>query len=175
MRSYNTLLVAVFILTANLFASEWVDLGATRPTEPDWDVNVISENNIEISFQFQGYSNELLQNGKNRISFPGGVPILEQGAPNLPRMARSIIIPDLGHMELSILETQFIDIQVSDIEPSKGNLTRDVDPSTVPYTFGKPYELDEFYPAEIAFLREPYILRSLRGQTIVLQPIQYNP
>ena len=175
MRSYNILLIAIFILTVNLFASGWVDLGATRPSEPTWDVNVVSENDIGISFQLQGYSNELLQNGKNRISFPGGVPILEQGAPNLPRMARSIIIPDIAHMELSILETEFIDIQIADIEPSKGNLTRDVNPSTVPYTFGKSYEVDEFYPAEIAFLREPYILRSLRGQTLVLQPIQYNP
>ena len=93
----------------------------------------------------------------------------------MPRMARSIIIPDLANMELSIISSEFIDIPMENIEPSKGNLTRDVDPTTIPYTYGKPYETNEFYPSEIAFLRDPYILRSLRGQTIVYQPIQYNP
>ena len=100
---------------------------------------------------------------------------MERGAPNLPRMSRSITIPDLAHMEISIIKTEFLDIDISDIEPSKGNLTRDIVPSTVSYVYGKFYEVDEFYPSEVAFLREPYILRSMRGQTVVFQPIQYNP
>ena len=78
-------------------------------------------------------------------------------------------------MELSVLETEFIDVPVENIEPSKGNLTRDIDPSTIPYTYGKPYQTDEWYPGNFVFMREPYIMRSLRGQTVVLQPIQYNP
>ena len=90
-------------------------------------------------------------------------------------MARSIIIPDLAHMELSILETEFIDVPMENVEPSKGNLTRDIDPSTIPYTYGKSYQTDEWYPSNFVFMREPYIMRSLRGQTVVLQPIQYNP
>ena len=162
-------------LLAGVSASEWVDMGGPRPSQPTWNVNSISESNIEISFELNGYHHELLENGKNRISFPGGVPILERGAPEMPRMARSIIIPDLANMELSIISSEFIDIPMENIEPSKGNLTRDVDPTTIPYTYGKPYETNEFYPSEIAFLRDPYILRSLRGQTIVYQPIQYNP
>ncbi len=175
MRSHKIISFLLSALAVNLFASEWVDLGVSRPTEPVWNVNVISDNNIEISFQLQGYDLETLQSENNRISFPGGVPILNEGAPNLPRMARSIIIPDLAHMELSVTETEYVDMQISDVESSKGNLTRDVDPATIPYTYGKVYELDEFYPENIVFLREPYILRSLRGQTVVFQPIQYNP
>ncbi len=165
----------VSCLFAGVSASEWVDMGGPRPSQPTWNVNSISESNIEVSFELNGYYNELLENGKNRISFPGGVPILERGAPEMPRMARSIIIPDLANMELSIISSEFTDIPMDNIEPSKGNLTRDVDPTTIPYTYGKPYETNEFYPSEIAFLRDPYILRSLRGQTIVYQPIQYNP
>ena len=165
----------VSCLLAGLSAKEWVDMGEPRPLQPVWDVNIISENNIEISFELGGYHHELLENGKNHISFPGGVPILERGAPEMPRMARSIIIPDLANMELSVINTDFIDIPMDNIEPSKGNLTRDVDPSTIPYSYGKPYETNEFYPSDIVFLRDPYILRSLRGQTIVFQPIQYNP
>ena len=168
------IIVLSFILTG-LFARQWVETGASRPSEPVWDVNSISDRYLEISFDVGGYFIEQLPNGKNRITFPGSVPILESGAPELPRMARSIIIPDLAHMELSVLETEFIDVPVENIEPSKGNLTRDIDPSTIPYTYGKPYQTDEWYPSNFVFMREPYIMRSLRGQTVVLQPIQYNP
>ena len=168
------IIVLSFILTG-LFARQWVETGASRPSEPVWDVNSISDRHLEISFDVGGYFIEQLPNGKNRITFPGSVPILESGAPELPRMARSIIIPDLAHMELSVLETEFIDVPVENIEPSKGNLTRDIDPSTIPYTYGKPYQTDEWYPSNFVFMREPYIMRSLRGQTVVLQPIQYNP
>ena len=168
------IIVLSFILTG-LFARQWVETGALRPSEPNWDVNSISDRHLEIAFDIGGYFIEQLPNGKNRITFPGSVPILESGAPELPRMARSIIIPDLAHMELSVLETEFIDVPVENIEPSKGNLTRDIDPSTIPYTYGKPYQTDEWYPGNFVFMREPYIMRSLRGQTVVLQPIQYNP
>nr|MCS5645662.1 C25 family cysteine peptidase [Candidatus Neomarinimicrobiota bacterium] len=168
------IIVLSFILTG-LFARQWVETGTSRPSEPVWDVNSISDRHLEISFDVGGYFIEQLPNGKNRITFPGSVPILESGAPELPRMARSIIIPDLAHMELSVLETEFIDVPVENIEPSKGNLTRDIDPSTIPYTYGKPYQTDEWYPSNFVFMREPYIMRSLRGQTVVLQPIQYNP
>ena len=168
------IIVLSFILTG-LFARQWVETGTSRPSEPVWDVNSISDRHLEISFDVGGYFLEQLPNGKNRITFPGSVPILESGAPELPRMARSIIIPDLAHMELSVLETEFIDVPVENIEPSKGNLTRDIDPSTIPYTYGKSYQTDEWYPSNFVFMREPYIMRSLRGQTVVLQPIQYNP
>ena len=175
MKLVKKLFIMIPCLLAGLTASEWVDLGDVRPSQPIWDVNSISESNIEITFELGGYYQELLDNGKTRVSFPGGVPILERGAPEMSRMARSIIIPDLANMELSVTSTDFIDIPLDNVEPSKGNLTRDVDPSTVPYTFGKAYETNEFYPKDIVFLRDPYILRSLRGQTIVFQPIQYNP
>ena len=87
------------------FASEWVALGAPEPLEPSWNVNAISSSNLEISFKLKGFLQDHLKNGLNRISFAGSVPILERGAPNLPRMSRSITIPDLAHMELSIIET----------------------------------------------------------------------
>ena len=128
MKLVKKLFIMIPCLLAGLTASEWVDLGDVRPSQPIWDVNS--------------------DNGKTRVSFPGGVPILERGAPEMSRMARSIIIPDLANMELSVISTDFIDIPLDNVEPSKGNLTRDVDPSTVPYTFGKAYETNEFYPKD---------------------------
>ena len=129
----KSMMIISLVMIGHLFASEWVDLGAPDPLEPTWEVNAISSSDLEISIQIKGFLRDHLKNGLNRISFPGSVPILERGAPNLPSMSRSIIIPDLAHMELSIIKTEFVDIDISDIEPSKGNLTRDIVPSTVPY------------------------------------------
>ena len=153
-----------------LFASEWVDLGAPEPSEPSWGVNAISSSDLEISLELKGFLQDHLKNGLNRISFPGSVPILERGAPNLPSMSRSITIPDLAHMELSIIETEFVDIDISDIEPSKGNLTRDIVPSTVPYVYGKSYEMDEFYPSKVAFFCLLYTSPSPRDGLLSRMP-----
>ena len=57
----------VSCLLVGLSAAEWVDMGEPRPLQPVWDVNIISENNIEISFELGGYHHELLENGKNHI------------------------------------------------------------------------------------------------------------
>ena len=158
-----------------LLAREWVETGTSRPAEPVWVVNTISDNQLEISFDLGGYFVEDLANGKNKITFPGGVPNLEVGTPDLPKMAQSIIIPDLAHMELSIVESEFVEFFMENLISSKGNLTRNINPASVPYTFGQAYETDEFYPQDIVFMRNPYIMRTVRGQAIVFQPIQYNP
>ena len=170
----NIVVTMAFFVTG-LLAREWVETGTSRPSEPVWVVNSISENELEISFDLGGYFVEDLANGNNKITFPGGVPNLEEGTPDLPKMAQSIIIPDLAHMELSIVESEFVEFFMENLISSKGNLTRNIDPASVPYTFGQAYETDEFYPQDIVFMRNPYIMRTVRGQAIVFQPIQYNP
>ena len=167
-------LIISFIFSV-LSATDWINTGSSIPSNPEWIINSPSNNDIELSFQLSGYFIKKDSEGNTQISFPGGVPILESGAPDLPRMARSIIIPNLAHMELSILETKFFEIEVKNILPSKGNLTRDINPESIPYSYGKPYDLDAWYPDNISFLRDPYILRTLRGQAVVFQPFQYNP
>ncbi|SVA11849.1 uncharacterized protein METZ01_LOCUS64703 [marine metagenome] len=170
----NIFVTMTFFVTG-LLAREWVETGTSRPSEPVWVVNTISDNQLEISFDLGGYFVEDLANGKNKITFPGGVPNLEEGTPDLPKMAQSIIIPDLAHMELSIVESKFVEFFMENLISSKGNLTRNINPASVPYTFGQAYETDEFYPQDIVFMRNPYIMRTVRGQAIVFQPIQYNP
>ncbi len=109
------------------------------------------------------------------VSTPHGTRLLESGAPDLPKFTESVIISDLAKMKLKIVSSNYIEIDNINIAPSKGNLTRDIDPSSIPYSYGKVYSHDAFYPSDIAFLRQPYILRDYRGQTIVFTPFQYNP
>ena len=61
------------------------------------------------------------------------------------------------------------------IAPSKGNISREIDPSTVNYFFEDIYTLNNNYPNNAVSLREPYVLRDFRGQTITFKPFSYNP
>ncbi|HRY98596.1 MAG TPA: C25 family cysteine peptidase, partial [Bacteroidales bacterium] len=74
-----------------------------------------------------------------------------------------------------VISKQYTDIPGILIAPSKGNLTRDIDPSTVAYVYGEPYQKGGFFPGSLASLREPYILRDVRGQALVVYPFQYDP
>ena len=164
-----------FLIIQFLPAADWVSLGSVKSEEPSWTVDKLSEDLLKISFSLNGYHIENLKNGKNKISFPKSVSALKAGVPDLPLIAKSIIIPNLTNTSFSISESEFIEIEIDNIMPSKGNLTRDIDPSSIPLSYGKEYETDDWYPQDIVFMRDPYIMRSVRGQAIVMQPVQYNP
>jgi gingipain R len=50
-----------------------------------------------------------------------------------------------------------------------------VDPQKVPFSFGDNYESNQFYPQEIVSLSDPYLLREVRGVSVTVSPIAYNP
>jgi hypothetical protein len=109
------------------------------------------------------------------VEAPDAARILKAGAPDLPLFAKSVIIPDMDNMKISVVSSKYMDIPNVDVAPSKGNLIRTVNPDDVPYSYGSEYKQNAFYPSQLAYLREPYILRDYRGQSLVIQPIQYNP
>ena len=112
---YMKIITSVFLIQASLLAREWFAVGTGIQGEPEWSVEIFSSNEMHIIFDLQGYYLEKMEDGKIRITFPGGVPILEKGAPDLPCMASSIVIPDLGRMELEIIDADYVDIPIGDL------------------------------------------------------------
>ncbi len=108
------------------------------------------------------------------ISLDPEPQFLIAGAPDLPHVARSLVIPDDGVMAVRVMDGTYRELTGLAVAPSKGNLLRTVDPATVPYEFGPQYATDAFFPAETAVLSEPFILRDVRGVTVDVRPIQYN-
>ncbi|MBM4402943.1 MAG: hypothetical protein FJ042_00905, partial [Candidatus Cloacimonetes bacterium] len=98
----------------------------------------------------------------------------DKGEPALPVFNRSIIIPNTALMRFDIYDAVFQDMQLT-IAPSKGVITRDINPATVPYTFSQTYANDRFYPENIVSLSDPYIMRDFRGITVRTMPFAYNP
>lgn len=165
------LVLTGFFCSAGVFASQ---NGKTN------SIQLISatENESVIKFTIKDY-------GFDKVTTPWGEanivraentsPILKKGAPNLPKFATSVIIPDNAKMDVQIISSSYVDYQNIEIAPSKGNLTRDINPKDIPYEKGVEYTLNNFFPAAIASLRDPYILRDFRGQTVLVNPFQYNP
>ena len=109
------------------------------------------------------------------VSLEGESSIKALGFPELPNVARSVAIPDDAEMEVRVLEAHYVDIEGVRVAPSKGVLLRTVDPSAVPHTFDAFYGTDAWYPGELAYARDPYIMRDVRGAVVVANLFQYNP
>ena len=168
------IIYAILLFLSNLFAKEWIASSVSIPRESDISVLSNSEESIRINFELSGYHIDNTKYGSH-ITTPGAVSMLIKDAPDLPIITESILIPDLAHMELTIISKDFVDVPIEGIIPSKGNITRDVNLNNIPFIKGEVYNRNSFFPSDISYLRSPHIIRSKRGQTIVFQPFQYNP
>lgn len=104
-----------------------------------------------------------------------GTPLLVAGAPDLPKVGAALRIPATGEMAVEILGGEYADYPNVLIAPSKGDLKRNVDPASIPYAYGAEYERDRFWPESPVRLQKTFVMRNMRGQSVWLQPVQYNP
>ncbi len=98
----------------------------------------------------------------------------EKGNPELPKITRSIMIPGTSDYSVNILSSKYKDINIPVI-PSKGILSRIINPDDVPYSFSSLYAKDSFYPTDRFSFGEPYLIRDSRGVTLNIYPFAYNP
>ena len=101
--------------------------------------------------------------------------LLIEGAPELPHINRSLIIPDLTSASVEVVNLNYDSYSDLNILPSKGNILRNVDINSVPHVKGDVYTINSDFPADIYELKDPYILRDFRGQVVQINPFQYNP
>jgi hypothetical protein len=172
----NTLLIVFFLFAVNANA-QYMKI---NNGDPGVQVNVLNSgaSSSTIEYVFSGYyQQEIPINGSNYLNLeaPGMVWLMEKGLPQLPIYRKSMIIPDRAAMNFRIVSAEIEEIETMPIMPSKGHMTRDIDPSAVPYTFDKFYYTNSWYPENNVLLEEPYIVRDLRGMTVQFNPMQYNP
>jgi PKD repeat protein len=180
MKKILFLTIFITLLCNFSFSQDWIYLDNSNKAKAEFNLNEdkSTKTNLNISFTINAYRLQAVnvnQQTSYIVDAPDAAKILKAGAPDLPLYAKSIIIPDTGAMEVVINKTNYIEIQNINIAPSKGNLLRTVNPDSVPYFYGPEYQLNNFFPTDIVYLRDPYILRDFRGQAIVIQPFQYNP
>jgi len=171
-------LILLICFAATSSADEWKSIRSQQPV--DATVTLISSeiSTSVIHFKLDGfYLNEVKTQQGNAfsVSVGGTSPILDKNAPDLPKMTTSVIIPDRAMMDLEVISSSFVEYANMEIAPSKGNFTRDIDPSTIPFEYGRPYNENSFFPGSLSGLRDPFVLRDYRGQTVIAYPFQYNP
>jgi hypothetical protein len=144
----------------------------------DIQVSQVSDQNVIIQYQFDAPTLQPVEvNGEQYHELRLGKEsvLKEVGAPELPRVCRSVIIPDVGTPQVTVRGGTYEEWAEVAIVPSKGFVLRTTDPASLPYTFGADYEHDAFFPGMLANVREPYVLRDYRGVTVEVYPFQYNP
>ena len=177
---HRALIIAVLLLaTINIGAQNQLLIVGEYGNGKN-ETTLVSNNDDVTTIQFNLNEIELVEvetnEGKAFLVESSKAPVMmEMGSPSLFYLTSSIIIPPTGNTAAEITYGQYTDYENIEIAPSKGKLTRDVDPQTIPYIKGDIYQINEFYPGTLGSLREPFILRDMRGQSIDVFPVQYNP
>lgn len=111
---------------------------------------------------------------EKKVLIDRGRNLLDKGAPDLPKLAFSLIVPDAKDGTIEILRSTSVEYLNIKVAPSKGKIYRNQNPDDIPYVYGEHYLQNRYYPSEQAYLFEPYILRDFRAQTLHINPVQYN-
>ncbi|PLX13692.1 MAG: hypothetical protein C0598_03130, partial [Marinilabiliales bacterium] len=171
----------LLLLTIGLFnllqASEIVKIQESGDVETG--ITLVNSNIDQsiLSFKMSEFSYSEVETSRGKawsIFVDGSAKRLEKGRPELPLFAASIVIPSQANMEVEVIKAQYVEYTDVLIAPSKGNLNRTINPSDVPYEFGPQYDRDNFFPQNTVGLRDPYIIRDFRGQTVLINPFVYN-
>ncbi|MCP4569559.1 MAG: hypothetical protein GY841_18435 [FCB group bacterium] len=177
MRIYKTLMICAVILCTTTLYADNTTLIPGRET-----ISVaLEESDIYrtvLRFDLGNFSKESVEiNGETHytISLGRENTTTIKGDPALPRICRSIIIPDNGNVRIDILSSEYVDFPNTPVAPSRGIIYRTDNPADIPYEFSPVYEADSWYPHQIADVREPFILRDYRGTVVDVYPFQYNP
>ena len=175
----TSLLTALFLMFSFMgFAQEWHGITSDSPTKMKQTLVSSTENEIVIDVNIDGFYTQSVKtpNGKQFvISMDKMASMLEAGAPDLPVGHISAVIGDKAEMAVNVVSSNYVDFENIEVAPSKGNFSRQINPEDVPYTYGEVYSQNAFWPASQAYLEAPYILRDLRGQNIMINPVAYNP
>lgn len=172
------LIVAFCALSTVSFGQNWTGVMSEKVLTSESTLIRSNINETILRFDFEGYYSEMVstENGEAiLISADKMSPNFNVGEPNLPSRSASIIIPETGRVKLEVIGTNYYDVENILVAPSKGLISRHIDPSSIPYTFGSIYETNAFFPSNVASLSEPFILRDLRGVTVSFNPVTYNP
>ncbi len=162
--------LAVLVCTTGaVFAASGISVKASKGFNTELEVNAPELKTDQI---------DVLGKPALSLSLPNGQVSFEKGAPALPYFTALVMIDPKKNVSFKVSrsEAEVIPLDMP-VAPSKGNFTRDVDPSSVPYTYGETYTKDAWYPSDdkLVAMDSPFIFRDIRGVRLLVNPVQYNP
>lgn len=152
-KSLTILFVLALPFTA-FIAADWKAVNDLANEGAKWELNVISSSDREIRVELTvpGYYEKKVMVGDVEcvaIYIPECSMYMQRSFPMVPKITKLIQSPHDCTVKLEVISKEEEDVKLSaPIVPSKGHFTRDIDPETVPYEFGKIYKTDVFWPYE---------------------------
>ncbi len=169
-------LLLIFALFVNA-QTDWIKNNQEKSINPQIEVIETTSDGLVIKLSLNAYRLYEVETPRGTefvVQSPDCPNSYYKGAPDLPFITSSIAIPDQGGFKYEVISAQFEAINNIDIAPSKGSILRTVDPKTVPYKYGKAYQIDDFFPFNNVQMSEPFILRDVRGSNLTFLPFTYN-
>ena len=123
-------IILLLILSHAALSFETVQIGESGEAS---SVRIISSDidRSVIEYSFADYSWDEVSIGGKKYKLLQNSPkesmIMDAGYPQLPRINRSLRIPDNGIMGYEVITAEYIELTDVDIAPSKGHLLRSVD------------------------------------------------
>ncbi len=173
-------LSVLLLLTALQAKGAWQAVNQPSPATLKLDVIKSDMQSTLVRFEVPGLEiQDKTINGTvyNEVSIPGLSSTSELGMPELPVVAKDFLIPFNSQPSLNIKNVTYKKIKVRPVVPSKGDITRNVDPAQVPYTFSSLYtQRGGQYPQNHFSLSSAFTLRDVQGVNLMVRPVIYtNP
>jgi hypothetical protein len=175
----RVLQAAVILLVASPVAADWLALGDGRVGDGvDVRIERDGETSVRLRVDVAGLLLETRAQGGvvgTAVTIPGCVALIEDGAPELPLLARAVPLPARGEPRLTVETAHWRRVAAAAPLPSPGALTRDqARPETAPRTFGPVYAADEVWPVAAAELGRPFLVRDRRGVAVRIHPVRWD-
>lgn len=138
-----------------------------------------SQQRNSFSWNLEGVTLKKIQTPQGaftQCTFQNSHYLLEQGMPEVPIYTMMHRLPAGMEGEIVMHDVVIKEIQLdAPLTPSKGNLSRLVDPAVVPYMKGSTYEENHWFPKSIIRLGTPFIMHGAHGVPVHIQPVLYHP
>ncbi|HPT45303.1 MAG TPA: C25 family cysteine peptidase [Candidatus Rifleibacterium sp.] len=169
MKRISTMFLALCLLSSGSAYAAGISVNNSRGYATTLDIECPKVNVSETS---------VLGAKALEITAPEASLSSDKDLPTLPRYTAMVMVDPSRRpvFQVNSLESEIITVDAR-IVPSKGNFTRNINPSDVPYNFGEAYSNDKWYPADedLVKMGEPFIFREVRGVNLIVNPVQYNP
>jgi gingipain R len=156
----------------NLGQKVWVPLSSATPVAPK-----VTMSGGDLVFSLGGYYVESAHlDGQNyvRISVPENSELSEAGMPELPKVRVNVALAPSSVPAIKVVSEKSKQVAIDPPLPSRGDITRDMNPDTIPYVAGPLYQNGGKFPAQSVEMGSAFALRQVEGVPVQFQPFQYD-
>ena len=131
----------------------------------------------QLTFEILDYSiGEVTHDGVtySKINFASSTTTELKGWAELPFVSAAIQLPANKNVDIEVWAMPTLIPLAHPMLPSRGVIYRNQDPNTIPYEIAAESLNDEAYPADIATMEAPFIVRDVRGTSVRVFPFRYD-